>query len=1103
MKRTGLLFGLSLALTCLGACNFTVTSDNQSVSGAGSSMDSSGYVSDASQGSVQTWSHDGHYHWRRFLGEDVYSAKEPHAWDEGHLEGDGSRVYQCRVCGFSAPEGEALSVETEGRLHFQIDEQNKTAILQSCDKDAVMVSIPNEYRGMPVASVAPFAFEGCSKLEYLKVPGSIELFGRQCFADCPALNMLVWENGHKAPEGYDHDLELNWFNGTENVTHLYFDDSLQEIPDVFGRFSNLEEVVLPESLVVANLNFDYDRIQQRLSRRYNGSYYLGSRTNPFFYLYYTNEADGKVTVHQDCKLIGALGIYYNFYLNPIHVTDIVFPKGLRSLGGVFGTRITSVTLPEGLVYLGENAFSECLQLEKVVFPDSLEDVGGPFGENPNLKEVILGENTTSFSGLHESFYAKPKFKYNVSGGQSYIGSRKNPYLFLAKISEDLSDCLIENGCRIIGNELTGEYPTGREPTTYALSSVSIPASVANIASFAFYRFPHLQRVSFAEGSRVKAIADSTFAETPLSSINLPNDLETLGFDAFRKCHALKSIALPDSLKSIDWRCFWGSGLMGQIRLGAKLESIGDGAFTDCRGLQIEIAPGNGRYSFADGELFEAESGRLVYLNQDGSSEDIALSQRIKTIAPYVFGPETPLRTVRMGQNVRVLEERCFADECPVENVEFGPNIESMVGVFFDSPIRKADLSMTKIKSLDSCFTYCPNLEEVILPDGLERLVGEFDDCPNLTGLRLPFSLKEITGCFDDCSKKVFGDTLVLPASLRKGTLPAVENLIVPAEFVAQGETCDPNDVRIGAAKVYYQGTLKDWVKRPIIHVFQGRYDREWENDLNRLFFLDEGGSTEFEEVRYEAFRDEHLRIPEGVTRIPTGCFSYMPIFTEVSIPSGVETVEDRAFYQCANLKRVNLSEGIETIGREAFARCPIDVANFPTSLKTIGSSAFGDTMLGDIVLPSGLTFIATDSFPERYAYYRADTQALYLGNPDNPYLYCIAPRYKNGTSLVVEEGCHIIAQQAFRMAGLETLVVTEGVKSILAEAFGYCESLSEVTLPVSLKEVGDFAFAGIPCTDIRYNGTKAQWQQIALSEKVFKSSQVRRIICADGTISIS
>lgn len=80
------------------------------------------------------------------------------------------------------------------------------------------------------------------------------------------------------------------------------------------------------------------------------------------------------------------------------LTQISFPSTLKSIGAYafFNTALTEVTVPEGVTYIGEAAFSSCFSLKNAVIPGSVDTLSeNLFGICPNLEEVTLGDGITS------------------------------------------------------------------------------------------------------------------------------------------------------------------------------------------------------------------------------------------------------------------------------------------------------------------------------------------------------------------------------------------------------------------------------------------------------------------------------------------------------------------------------------------------------------------------------------------------------------------------------------------------------------------------------------------------------------------------------------
>lgn len=160
----------------------------------------------------------------------------------------------------------------------------------------------------------------------------------------------------------------------------------------------------------------------------------------------------------------------------------------------------------------------------------------------------------------------------------------------------------------------------------------------------------------------------------------------------------------------------------------------------------------------------------------------------------------------------------------------------------------------------------------------------------------------------------------------------------------------------------------------------------------------------------EDFYGEYT-IPDGVIRISDKAFSCCEHLTQVVVPNTVSHIGDLAFLACVRLSCINIPQSVISIGKGAFAHCRfLSEINIPE----------GDIKLGD--------FIFDDSGICKPLY--TASQFIYM------------PRFKEG---VYE--------------------ISEGIKKIVGGAFADCKMLTNVIIPNSVIEIGNFAFRN--CTNIQ------------------------------------
>uniref|UniRef100_UPI004057524A leucine-rich repeat protein n=1 Tax=Alistipes sp. TaxID=1872444 RepID=UPI004057524A len=153
-----------------------------------------------------------------------------------------------------------------------------------------------------------------------------------------------------------------------------------------------------------------------------------------------------------------------------------------------------------------------------------------------------------------------------------------------------------------------------------------------------------------------------------------------------------------------------------------------------------------------------------------------------------------------------------------------------------------------------------------------------------------------------------------------------------------------------------------------------------------------------------------------VTAIGAEAFYGNETLETVTLPHSVARIDDWAFSSCVYITDINIPERVKTIGSSAFAYCVrIQEISLPDSVEDIGASAFSGC--------SGLT-----SFKGKFA--SKDNRCLVVDNV----LVKFAPK------------------------GVKSYAIEDGIVGIGADAFYESVSLRDITIPASVKSIGDYAF---------------------------------------------
>lgn len=177
----------------------------------------------------------------------------------------------------------------------------------------------------------------------------------------------------------------------------------------------------------------------------------------------------------------------------------------------------------------------------------------------------------------------------------------------------------------------------------------------------------------------------------------------------------------------------------------------------------------------------------------------------------------------------------------------------------------------------------------------------------------------------------------------------------------------------------------------------------------------------------------------GSSEIGASAFEGCTSLSSVAIPSRTSDIGERAFHGCVALTGVTIPDSVTTIGDGAFAESGLTEVVVPY-VRNMGAGVFEScTALTAVTLEQDV-----DEIPERTFNGCSDLSTI---------------RFADGGDL------ETIGANAFSMTAITSISLPEGVTQIDGTAFEDCAELETVSLPASLRNVGDMSFDG--CTSLR------------------------------------
>ncbi len=173
-------------------------------------------------------------------------------------------------------------------------------------------------------------------------------------------------------------------------------------------------------------------------------------------------------------------------------------------------------------------------------------------------------------------------------------------------------------------------------------------------------------------------------------------------------------------------------------------------------------------------------------------------------------------------------------------------------------------------------------------------------------------------------------------------------------------------------------------------------------------------------------------VPDGVRTIGENVFGRHEIYvTRLVLPESVTRIEQRAFEYCFSLADIQFSGTISYVAYDAFYGCLWKVRQ---PYAVLGTALVGGSERQTLVIPEGVTYVADFCF-----------KGVYTEDGESPPVTCPASLRSIGDS-------------AFYGVDFPSLTLNEGLELIGDSAFSGTGAITEVTIPSTVKQIGNYAF---------------------------------------------
>ncbi len=303
------------------------------------------------------------------------------------------------------------------------------------------------------------------------------------------------------------------------------------------------------------------------------------------------------------------------------ITSITFPDGLIDLviPGTYNSKsvikvsnfniknpdiVKSITFEEGIEHIGNGSISRNTAKElKIVFPSTLKETKFYFNGNndTDVKNNVYIKDLSAWCSI--KFSSAKANPLNTDKGNLYLNNSLTTEL---KIPEGVTSIA---KYAFIGCD--------------SITSVKVPTSLLSIGDRAFEECSNLKGKELDNGYYFESYqGDDTVNKYSVlykaheNLVNANLDLSSCNFildSAVSGCTKITSVELGDNLKSIGANAFSGCSNLKTITTGKNINYIGEAAFFECKKLESFTVP-SGVSTINNSLFYKCEKLEVVYFH---------------------------------------------------------------------------------------------------------------------------------------------------------------------------------------------------------------------------------------------------------------------------------------------------------------------------------------------------------------------------------------------------------------------------------------------------------------------------------------------------------
>ena len=783
--------------------------------------------------------------------------------------------------------------------------------------------------------------------------------------------------------------------------------------------------------------------------------------------------------------------------------NITLPESLRYIGtrAFYASSVRHINFPSGLQGIDMFAFNETVFSDtELTLPESLQYIGNCAFAESNITACHMGSRVR-FANMEYAFPGSIIERYaavDIPG----IGEEIVPFVYC----NDIRDITVSQNNPFLAVTDNALYTDGGRTLQYVAGdrdSFTVNDNVETLCKYAFHKGQHIGTLYI--GSGLQTLPEDAFAAMHIGRVQFSSNcsLESIRYGAFSDTAIEEPLTIPKSVREIESDAF-STAQLSDVRFetNSALSTIHHHAFfnatvksidfTNCHALTLL-----GRECFADSSLQSADLSNTL----------------IEKLEGYTFAGCEELTCVILSDYTSELGSNCFKDCDSLEEVRYGYSVSYTAGENIPLQHDTAFIQWTTVGD----FRFAEYEDYASLTDYSGEKEVDILTIPDTVNGK---PVKEIRKNVFNASLKQCR-LLVLPEQLEvicsnaffNSGIAAVESFPSTLKYIGTNAFASNRltELQLNDGLLYIGGSafrgceianfmIPDTTVRVSYFPFKQcqtlQFGADARNIEETLGMEEETGEEKRKALTAITVSESNpcYTTKDGVlyNKDMTQLIYYPAAKAdrEFVVPESVRVIGEQAFQQAQHLEKITFT-GVRRIGRYAFEGCgALETLIFKSGvdLQRLNQTFTELSTLKNVVFEDGAKVVQLN-----YTFCGTSLNAICLP---------ASVRAVNGAfadvntleSVTFSEGIETIGAAAFRQTSITSLSLPQSLRHIAQDAFSGCVYLQQLALG-GTQYIGKNAFAECQSlTQVDLTGVRTEPDAFSYC------THLKKICYDDGTV---